>query len=39
MRTLVQSLAPLSGLRMQRCQELWCKSQMRLESGIAVTVV
>ena len=34
-----RSLALLSGLRIQRCYELWCRSQMRLGSGIAVAVV
>jgi len=28
MRLLVQSLASLSGLRIQRCCELWCRSQL-----------
>ena len=28
----------LSGLRIQCCRELWCRLQMRLRSGIAVTV-
>ena len=41
MRLWVQSLTSLSGLRMQRCLELWCRSQtrFRLRSGVAVTVV
>ena len=30
MRMQVQSLALLSGLRIQRCRELWCRSQMQL---------
>ena len=34
----VQSLASLSGLRIWHCRELWCRSQTRLGSGIAVTV-
>ena len=38
-RIWVQSLASLSGLRIQRCHELQCRSQMRLQSGIAVAVV
>ena len=38
MRTQVQSLASLSGLRVQRCHELY-RSQMQLGSGIAVAVV
>ena len=29
-RTQVQSLALLSGLRIQHCHELWCRSQKRL---------
>ena len=33
------SLALLSGLRIQRCCELWCRLQMRLRSGVAVAVV
>ena len=36
---LAQSLALLSGLRIQHCCELWCKLQKRLGSGIAVAVV
>ena len=37
----VQSLALLSsfGLKIRRCRELRCKSQMQLESGVAVAVV
>jgi len=38
MRTQVRSLASLSGLRIQCCRELWCRSQMWLGSGIAVAV-
>ena len=38
MRMEVQSLALPSGLRIQHCCELWCRSQMRLRSGIAVAV-
>ena len=38
MRLRVRSLASLSGLRIRRYQELWCKLQMRLGSGIAVAV-
>ena len=30
---------PLSGLRIQRCRELYCRSQMRLRSDAAVAVV
>ena len=37
-RLLVQSLALLSGLRIWDCHELWCRSQVRLRSGIAVAV-
>ena len=39
MKTQVQSLASLSGLRIQCCQELWCRLQAQLGSGIAVAVV
>ena len=39
MRTQVQSLALLSELRIWHCCELWCRSQTRLRSGIAVTAV
>ena len=39
MRTQVQSLALLSGLRIQYCRELWCKLQMWLGFHIAVAVV
>ena len=39
MRTWVRSLALLSGLRLRRCRELWCRWQMRLGSGVAVAVV
>ena len=39
MRIQVQSLALLSGLRIWRCHELWCRSQTWLGSGIAVAVV
>ena len=35
MRTLVQSLALLSGLRIRHCHELWCRSQMWLRCHIA----
>ena len=37
--TRVRSLALLSGLRIQRCCELWCRSQMQLGSGVAVAMV
>ena len=36
MRFRVQSLAWLSGLRIWRCCELWCKWQMWIGSGVAV---
>ena len=39
MRMCVQSLAPLNGLRIWCCHELWCRSQKRLGSDIAVAVV
>ena len=38
MRTQVQSLNSLSGLRIQHCLELWCRWQMQLGSGVAVAV-
>ena len=38
MRLQVRSLASLNGLRIQCCHEQWCRLQMRLGSGIAVTV-
>ena len=38
-RLQVQSLALLSGLRIQRCHELWWRSQTRLGSGVAVPPV
>ena len=36
MRTQFQSLASLHGLRIWRCCELWCRSQVQLGSGVAV---
>ena len=36
MRTQVWSLASVSGLRIPHCHELWCSSQMRFGSGVAV---
>ena len=39
MRTLVQSLALLSGLRIQCSRELWCRWQTWLGSCIAVALV
>ena len=38
MRLRVPSLTLLSGLRIRHCLELWCRSQTRLGSGIAVAV-
>ena len=38
MRFQVQSLASFSGLRIQHCCELWCRSQTQPGSGIAVAV-
>ena len=38
MRTQVQSLASLSGLWIQHCRELLCRSQTQLEFHIAVAV-
>ena len=35
----VRSLASLSGLRIRHCHALWCRSQTRLGSGVAVAVV
>ena len=35
MRLWVQSLASFSGLRIQCCHELWCRSQMQLGSCIS----
>ena len=37
-RTQVQSLATLSGLRIWRCNELWHRPYTRLRSGVAVAV-
>ena len=39
MRLWLRSLTSLSGLRIQRCCELCCRSEMQLRSGIAVAVV
>ena len=36
MRIQVQSLASLSGLRIQHCCELWCRSHTQLGSGIVM---
>ena len=38
-RLQVQSLASLSGLKIQHCFKLQCRSQMQLRSSIAVAVV
>ena len=38
MRLRVRSLALLRGLRIQRCHELGCRSQMQLRSGVAVAL-
>ena len=39
MRMQVRSLDSLSGLRIRRCRELWCRSQPWLGSCIAVALV
>ena len=39
MRLQVRSLALLSGLRIRRCCELWCRLQTRLGSQVAVVLV
>ena len=39
MRTWVRTLALLSGLRIQRYHELWCRLLMQLRSYVAVAVV
>ena len=38
-RLWVRSLASLSGLRIQRCHELWYRLQTGLLSGVAMAVV
>ena len=38
MRLQVRSLALLSGLRIQRCRELWYRLQTQLGSGVAVAL-
>ena len=38
MRLRVGSLASRSGLGIRRCCELWCKSQVRLRSGVAMAL-
>ena len=37
-RFRVRSLALLSGLRIEHCCELWCRSQTQLRSCVAVAV-
>jgi len=39
MRLQVQSLALLSGLKIRRYHELWCRLKMQLESSFAVAMV
>ena len=39
MRLRLRSLASLSGLRIQHCRDLRCRSQMRLGSCVAVALV
>ena len=39
MKIQPRSLALISGLRIQRCRELWCRLQTLLGSGVAVAVV
>ena len=39
LRLRVQSLASLSGLRIWRFHELWCRSQTRLRFRVAVALV
>ena len=39
MRMQVRSLASISGLGIHHCCELWCRSQMRVGSGVAVALV
>ena len=34
----VRSLTLLNGLRIRRCQELWCRLHMQLGSGVTVAV-
>ena len=38
MKLWVRSLALLSGLRIQCCHELWCRSQTQLRSQVSVVV-
>ena len=37
-RTQVQSLALLSGLRIRHYHELWCRSQMQFRARVAMAV-
>ena len=39
MRLWVRSLVSLTELRIRRCCELWCRSQMQPRSRLAVAVV
>ena len=39
MRLQVWSVPLLSGLRIRHCRELWCRSQIRLRSRLAVALV
>ena len=39
MRLQVRSLASISGFRIRRCCELWCRLQTWLESGVAVALM
>ena len=39
MRTSVQPLVSLSGLKIRHCHALWCRSQMQLRSSVAMAVV
>ena len=39
MRFRVQSLALISGLRIQHCRELWCSLQTQLRSRVAMAMV
>ena len=34
----IRPLASISGLKIQHCHELWCRSQTWLGSGVAVVV-
>ena len=39
MKLQIRFLASLSGLRIQQCLELWCRSQMWFGSHVAVALV